>query len=235
MPDFSKRSDQQEILDRPDIPFEDILLNMHELNTINRLLGGHHITCQGVRAIISASGAPRDHVWRICEIGCGNGNNITAIHNWCKANKINAQFIGIDISDACIAAGERSLAGAYTRFIASDYRTVIFDEKPDIIFSSLFCHHFTNTQLHEQLLWLQLHAGRGFFINDLQRHPLAFYSIRLLTRIFSNSYLVKHDAPVSVMRGFSRSEWIVLLKRARIDNFSIKWRWAFRWLIVIVN
>jgi 2-polyprenyl-3-methyl-5-hydroxy-6-metoxy-1,4-benzoquinol methylase len=235
MPDFSKRSDQQEILDQPDIPFEDILINMQELNTINSLLGGHRITCNGVNEIISASGRPPQYTWRICEIGCGNGNNITAIHKWCNTNKINAQFIGIDISEACIGAGERSPAAAYTRFIASDFRAVKFDEQPDIIFSSLFCHHFSNSQLHEQLVWLRQHARLGFFINDLHRHPLAFYSIRLLTGIFSNSYLVKHDAPVSVLRGFKRHELLSLLQQAQIDKFSLKWRWAFRWLIVIVN
>ncbi len=235
MPDFSKRSDQPEILDRPDIPFKDILINMQELNTINRLLGGHRITCKGVHEIISASNLPCDHIWRICEIGCGNGNNITAIYKWCKANKIRAEFIGIDISEACIAAGEQSPAAAYTRFIASDYRLVTFDKKPDIIFSSLFCHHFSDEQLGNQLSWLHRNAGCGFFINDLHRHPLAFYSIRLLTRIFSRSYLVKYDAPLSVLRGFTRKEWLNLFQQAQIDNFNIKWKWAFRWLIVIVN
>ncbi len=235
MPDYSKRSDRLEILDRPDVPFGDILLNMKELNTINRLLGGHRITCKGIERIISSSARPKDYKWRICEIGCGNGNNITAIHNWCQANHIRAEFVGIDISEACIAAGQQSAAAAYTNFIASDYRTAQLDQPPDIIFSSLFCHHFSDQQLVEQLVWLKQNARYGFFINDLHRHFLAFHSIRILTAVFSNSYLVKHDAPVSVLRGFRRKEWLQLFRNAGIDNFSIKWQWAFRWLIVIVN
>ena len=86
--------------------------------------------------------------------------------------------------------------------------------------------------LVQQLQWMKLHAATGFFINDLQRHPLAYYSIKLLTRLFSRSYLVKHDAPLSVARGFSRAEWEQLFSTAGLQSFIIQWRWAFRYLII---
>ncbi|WP_431211923.1 hypothetical protein ACQ86N_40085 [Puia sp. P3] len=75
-------------------------------------------------------------------------------------------------------------------------------------------------------------AGTGWFINDLHRHPLAWGSIRLLTRLFSGSYLVKNDAPLSVLRGFSRSEWQRILQAAGIGGYTLRWKWAFRWLVV---
>ena len=76
---------------------------------------------------------------------------------------------------------------------------------------------------------------KGFFINDLQRHPFAYHSIKMLTKLFSRSYLVKNDGPVSVLRGFRRREWVQLLHEAGITNYSIRWRWAFRYLIVVKN
>lgn len=72
----------------------------------------------------------------------------------------------------------------------------------------------------------------GFFVNDLQRHPVAYYSIQLLTGIFSKSYLVKHDAPLSVARGFIKNELTQLLLYADIPTASVEWKWAFRYLIV---
>ncbi|MDB5252932.1 MAG: methyltransferase protein, partial [Flaviaesturariibacter sp.] len=86
-----------------------------------------------------------------------------------------------------------------------------------------------------QLQWLRENCCRGFFINDLHRHPLAYHSIRLLTRAFSRSYLVKNDAPLSVLRGFSRSDWLRVLGRARISPVGIQWKWAFRWLITSIK
>ncbi|HTE28251.1 methyltransferase domain-containing protein [Flavitalea sp.] len=235
MPDFSKRSYQKELLDQDDIPFRDILRNMEELNMVNHLLGGHSITCKGIRQILNARHRPDDHEWLICEIGCGNGNNLAVIYEWCRGRNIKARFIGIDINPNCIASTKPAKTGGKTTYITSDYQRVNFIQKPDIIFSSLFCHHFTDEQMTDQLLWLKNNSIDGFFINDLHRHPFAFYSIRLLTMAFSRSYLVKNDAPLSVLRGFSKSDWLRLMRSAGIDNFSIKWKWAFRWLIVIVN
>jgi hypothetical protein len=236
MPDFSTRSNKKELLDASDIPFTDILRNMQELNTVNHLLGGHSITCEGLNSIIKRKSKPDpEQPWTVCEIGCGNGNNLVVLHNWCIRNKIPVSFIGIDINQNCIAAAESTTAALKPQLIVGDYRKVIFGKKPDVIFSSLFCHHFTDEELCEQLNWMKNNCTEGSFINDLQRHPFAYFSIKALTRIFSRSYLVKNDAPLSVLRGFTSSEWKRILVTARIDNFYLKWKWAFRWLIVIVN
>ncbi|HTE11556.1 MAG TPA: hypothetical protein VK645_11305, partial [Chitinophagaceae bacterium] len=80
--------------------------------------------------------------------------------------------------------------------------------------------------------WMHENAGIGFFINDLHRHFLAYYSIKILTGLFSKSYLVKNDAPLSVQRGLIKKEWEGLLKQSVLDNYSIEWKWAFRWLII---
>jgi hypothetical protein len=117
-------------------------------------------------------------------------------------------------------------------FEISDYRNMNLTIKPDIIFSSLFCHHFEDDDLKEQLQWMRLNSRWGFFINDLHRHFLAYYSIQILTRLFSKSYLVKNDAPLSVARGFTKNEWQKLLKEVGMQEARISWRWAFRHLIV---
>ena len=51
MPDFKTRSKKKELLDRDDIPFEDIKKNMQELEVINSKLGGHKITVSGIKKI----------------------------------------------------------------------------------------------------------------------------------------------------------------------------------------
>jgi hypothetical protein len=122
------------------------------------------------------------------------------------------------------------------QLVVSDYRLVSFrEEKPDIIFSSLFCHHFTNAHLIDMLQWMKANSGTGFFINDLHRHPLAYYSIKTITALFSKSYLVKNDAPLSVLRGFTKQDWLTLLKTAGIRKYSITWKWAFRYLVRVKN
>lgn len=227
---FSKRSNQPELLDSDNIPFADIRKNMQELDFINTWLGGHAITLAGVKAL--SIGRKQLNV---CEIGCGGGDNLAAIDRWAARNKIEVSYIGIDINPACIAVAKERLAAMDAELITSDYRTVQFERQPDIIFSSLFCHHFTNEELVKQLQWMQQQSRLGFFINDLHRHPAAYYSIKWLTAIFSRSYLVKNDAPLSVLRGFARREWLELCKAAGIADVSLNWKWAFRWLVFVKN
>ena len=231
MPDFSKRSYQPELLDDPSIPFEDIRLNMQELEFINTRLGGHAITLEGVLSLMG-----KRKIIHICEIGCGGGDNLKAIEKHCLKIGVDARFTGIDIKDACIRYARQNTRNIRKiDFITSDYRNAQFTEKPDIIFSSLFCHHFTDEQVKEIIEWNYRNAKLGFFINDLHRHPLAWHSIRLLSKAFSKSYLVKNDAPLSVRRGFTRPDWQRIFDEVGIAglNPNIQWKWAFRWLITV--
>ena len=229
MIDYNKRSYKKELLDRSDIPFQDIADNMRELNIINTNLGGHLITISGLKALLGTKKEVS-----ICEIGCGGGDNINALAAFCTKHKIEATFTGIDINADCIAFARNNNHVASANFIISDYKLTCFgNNKPDIIFSSLFCHHFTDEEIIQMLHWMKKNSSLGFFINDLQRNRLAYFSIKYITRFFSKSYLVKNDAPLSVLRGFTKTEWKNILSKAGINNYTIKWKWAFRFLITV--
>ena len=228
MINLSHRSYQKELMDGDDIPFAAMAQTLKELNIVNTRLGGHAITLRGVRKFAN----DKTHL-TICEIGCGGGDNLFAIYKYCQKNNIPVDFIGIDMNAECIAFAKQQYPQLPCRWICSDYALVDFDDmKPDIIFSSLFCHHFTDEQMVQMLQWLQTNSSRGFFINDLHRHWLAFYLIKYITRFFSRSYLVKNDASLSVARSFRKKDWNDLFARAGVRLHSIKWQWAFRWLVV---
>jgi 2-polyprenyl-3-methyl-5-hydroxy-6-metoxy-1,4-benzoquinol methylase len=230
MPSFQQRSYQKELLDGNNIPFPDIKRNMQELDFINRKLGGHDITLDGIVALIQQTPVMNQQL-KIVEIGCGGGDNLRAIKEWATHINLPVVLLGIDINEECITFAQRQQRNSGIQFIHSDYRLTGFESKPDIVFSSLFCHHFTDDELVEQLQWMHEKSALGFFINDLHRHPLAYYSIKIMTQLFSRSYLVKNDAPLSVQRGFKRTDWEKLFQQAGIENYTCTWRWAFRWLV----
>jgi SAM-dependent methyltransferase len=232
MPDFSKRSHQQELLDRDDIPFADIKKNMQELDFINTHLGGHKITLSGFKSLLKNQPVLKSKTISVLEIGCGGGDNLRVIRKFCERNKIQTRLTGVDINPHCIEFARSRKENNGIGFIDSDYKLVKLEEKPDIVFSSLFCHHFNDEELKEIFSWMKENSAIGFFVNDLHRNPFAYYSIKWLTKIFSKSYLVKNDAPLSVMRGFKKAELKNLFEQVSLNHAVLKWKWAFRWLMV---
>jgi 2-polyprenyl-3-methyl-5-hydroxy-6-metoxy-1,4-benzoquinol methylase len=232
MNNFKTRSFQKELLDSENVPFEDIALNMKELNFINTFLGGHKISIDGCKKLISTSSS---QTFSVCEVGCGGGDNMQAIQSFAIKKNININWIGIDLNQYCIDYAKKTNKQLNAHWIINNYKKVTFENKPDIIFCSLFTHHLNGEELIEFLQWCKKNAKLGFFINDLQRNPIAFWSIKILTLFFSNSYLVQHDAPLSVKRGFLKKEWNAVLSQLDFNNFSVKWKWAFRHLIIVNN
>lgn len=231
MINLQQRSYQKELMDADNIPFAAIAQTLKELNIINTRLGGHAITLDGVMLLTENKKS-----LVICEIGCGGGDNLFAIYKYCLRKDIPVSFIGIDMNPECIAFARQQYPQLPCEWICSDYALAdLSGKEPDIIFSSLFCHHFTDEQLVQMLKWLNKNSSVGFFINDLHRHWLAYYLIKYITMFFSKSYLVKNDACLSVARSFRKSEWRNLFQQAGVTLYSIRWKWAFRWLVTGKN
>ena len=244
---FNQRSYEAELLDNEDIPTEDLFQNLRELDFINHWLGGHSVVLDGIKYFINSKKINNSEISInndisnisenifIYEIGSGGGDNLRAIGYFLDKKKVSHKLGGVDLKEDCVRFAENFQPKKHPiNYQIADYQLSTFTEsKPDIIFNSLFCHHFKDEELIKMLQWMHQNATIGFLIADLHRHPLAYYSILWLTQLFSKSYLVKNDAPLSVLRGFSRKEWIALLEKAGIENYKIKWKWAFRWLILV--
>lgn len=224
-PDLSQRSQTAEWLDAPDIPTRDLWRNLEELETINRLLGGHAVTLSGIKELLKQ----KHPTLRIVDIGCGGGDTLKAIAHWAEKAQKPLQLTGVDLKPDCLSFAQKSCEGLEIDWICADYREL--KGEYDIVLTSLFCHHLDEIQLLEFLTWARQIAQKGILINDLHRHSLAWWGIRLLTQFFSRSYLVKHDAPLSVWRGFARNELEEALAKTGWAA-EVKWCWAFRYRVL---
>ncbi|MCG9880347.1 MAG: methyltransferase domain-containing protein [Bacteroidia bacterium] len=231
MNSFKQRSYELELLDQSDIPSSDLYRNLEELNTINTLLGGHAVTLNGMASFVFEP----TKTYTVLDIGCGGGDNLRSIAIWARKKGIQLQLVGLDLKADCIEfAQKRCKDFEEISFVCSDYKSFLAEPKHryDIILNSLFCHHFKEKDLAELFTYMRENSDLGFFVNDLHRNPLAYYSIKWITQFFSRSYLIKNDACLSVKRGFSREELKQLLPETAFKNIKITWKWAFRWLIV---
>lgn len=230
---FTQRSYEPELLDSPNIHRELLFRNLRELDFINRTLGGHSISLSGIKQLLT----DKSKTYHIIDIGCGGGDAMKEIARWAERHEYKVVLTGVDMNADCIDFTKKA-CDAFSNItgVVMDYRDFLKENKNiDIIHCSLFCHHLKDDELIELFGYMNKHARVGFVINDLERHWFAYYSIKILTRMFNGSALVKNDAPVSVLRGFKKQELESLLKKAQVQNADVAWEWAFRYLIVGKN
>ncbi len=103
----------------------------------------------------------------------------------------------------------------------------------DIVCLNTFCHHLSDTDLIKLLKQLEIQTSTAIIVNDLHRHWIAYLSITWISRLLNFSYLAKHDGPLSVLRAFRKRELIDLIKLADFNCYRIRWRWAFRWEVIL--
>jgi SAM-dependent methyltransferase len=233
---FSKRSDKTELVD--DLALDDVALrrNLQELEAVNRWLGGKSTLISALNEICQQQ--PRlltAQTITIADLGCGGGDLLRAVHEWAKAKSLNVELIGVDANPFMVRyAVEKSRAFGEIRFttvnVLSDaFKTMRFD----IVCLNTFCHHLSNADLIKLLTQLREQASTAIIVNDLHRHWIAYLSIKAIARLLDFSYLAQHDGPLSVLRAFRKCELIDFAKLAHFDCYRIRWRWAFRWQVIL--
>lgn len=235
MPNFSVRSNQLEIMDDLNCAGNVLDQTLHELEIINAWLGGNAITLDALNTLIHNHPDMQELV--IADLGCGSGDMLRIIYKWGQKKNIRLKLIGIDANPAVIAFAQKNLY-AYPQIelkvmdiFSSGFRQTSYD----IVVGTLFYHHFTDQELSIFFQRLKHQVRIGFIINDIHRHWLAYYSIQFLTRMFSKSAMVKFDAPLSVLRAFKKKELKSVLQKAEINNYTAKWKWAFRWQVIVTT
>jgi 2-polyprenyl-3-methyl-5-hydroxy-6-metoxy-1,4-benzoquinol methylase len=221
---FKHRSHTKELLDG-DVTEKDLILNLKELHSINTLLGGYAISVNAFNKIDL-------HNKNIVDIGSGGGDMLHEIYRYAQKNSIECNLYGVDLKEVCTDHAAAHLPKQLT-FITDDYRNASNHiPQIDVLHACLFTHHLSDEQIIE-LIQFSIQNKSTLIINDLERNPLAYYAIKGLTQLFSKSFLVKNDAPLSVLRGFKKKEWLAVLQQAGATNYSVQWKWAFRHQIII--
>ena len=231
-PDLAHRHPGPELMDDLTLASEDLRRNLDELEIINRWLGGYRVVLDALERLRPRFPAGRP--LRLADVGSGGGDTLRHIARWARRRGVAVELTGIDANDFMLGyARSKSRDFPEISFRQLDIFSAEFRaERFDLITASLFCHHFADADLSGFFRQWAGQAGVGVVINDLHRHGLAYHSIKWLTRLFGGSYLVRHDAPLSVARAFRRADWQRLLAAAGIARYALRWRWAFRWQVV---
>ena len=203
---FSCRSYQPEMMDADDIGFEDFQNCLRGLEIVNICALAYRPTIHWLKKALK--GVNSRQLISILDVGSGGGGMLRKISKWAQRRGREVHLTGIDLNPW----SKKSAESFTPRDMPIQYETCdIFSLDParraDFIISSIFTHHLSDSEVVKFLQWMDRHATRGWFINDLHRHPLPFYFVRYAMQIIRAGPLVANDGPISVARAFTAADW----------------------------
>lgn len=233
--DTTYRTQETEIMDDFFLEGKELQEALDKIASINRLLGGNKLTLHGLKTLLKKSDATK--IITIADIGCGNGDMLRMLANYGKKNNLNLTLIGIDANAFTIN---------YARKLSTEYPNIeyvcvdIFSDdfsaiEYDIVLCTLTLHHFSNEEILNIMTTFNKNANIGIVINDLHRSKLAYLLFEKVCAVFKLNKMSREDGLISILRGFKKKELENFSKKLDLKNYTINWKWAFRYQWIIAK
>ena len=215
MPDFSKRDTTPELMDTEAVSYEELRGVLKELTRANELSLAYRPTLAFFKRLAREGRLPYDRPVIVIDAASGYGDMARKVDAWAAKNGVSLDITGVDMNpSAARAAAEAAAPDRPLHWVTAN----LFDFRPargaDIIMSSLFTHHLGDAELVRFIRWMEENARIGWFINDIERHPLPYYFLKFAFWATRRHRFMHHDGPVSVASAFTRRDWARLLREA---------------------
>ena len=228
MPDFSKRDATPELMDTEPVSYEDFRTCLAQLAFINGLTFAYRPTLGFFRELKRKGLLPADRRILVLDAGSGYGDMGRKLDRWAETNGLQLEIIGVDMNPwSARSAGEATAPGRPLHWVTANLFDYDCGECPGIVISSIFTHHLPHESLVRFLRWMEENARIGWFINDLERHPVPYYALKSAFWATRRHRFIRHDGPVSVASAFKKRDWVQALKDAAIPEGAAR---IERWL-----
>lgn len=234
-----KRSAEKEMMDLPGNPKDLLVEDLRNLRNINRYLGGYRGVMKGLKRLVAEHKMSR---FSLLDVGTGSADIPRVIVQWARDRGIEARIIALEpeavTAQEAVILTQRQTNPPFIPLLqrgkegdfrcsrisvvrgdgnAPPFRAASFD----FVLASQVLHHFPEETIVALLrTWSRL-VRRSIIVSDLVRHPVAYYGIRLVTKVFTRNVMTLTDAPLSVQRAYTMAEWHELFRRAEIGPFQV--------------
>lgn len=233
---FATRTRAPEMMDDFSIQDARLTVALENLRGVNRLLGGYRTTLAGLAPYLRARRGERVH---LLDLGTGVADLPEYLVRWGARHGAHVEVTAVDANEATVAYAAARVRARLPEALAARVHLQVGDALAlpaakgayDVAIAATFMHHLTMEEAAALLREMNRVARDGLLVNDLQRHAAAYAAIWALSRLLPVSPMFRHDAPLSVQKGFRRAELERLARQAGLEGARISWHWAFRWLL----
>ncbi len=217
----------RELMDDPRVDREELSLALRYIRGVNRWLGGQAALLGHLQRW--SRRWTRGQRITLLDIATGSADLPIAARRWALRAGFDLRVTGVDVHETTLELAREHVEQAGPEISAGielervDALRLMDRFRPrsfDYAHAGLFLHHLPELDVLTVLRIMDRLAERGVVWNDLRRSRLSHAFITLAT--LGQPEMVKHDARVSVLAGFTRGEALSLARR--VDLTYCRWR-----------
>lgn len=197
-----RRRHDPELMDAPGLPEAEVADAYATLRRVNRQFFGGRGPMAKELDRFAREDRPAG-TSTVLDVGSGSGDLARFAQDHMAGRGIAARAIALDRDRTALALASRE--GLPT--VRGDALALPFaDRSIDVVTAVKFAHHFHGTGPARLIAEMARVASRRVLVLDIRRHWLAYVGFVAWSRVFTRNRLVRHDGPLSVLRGFTRNE-----------------------------
>ncbi len=210
-PDFSRRANLIEKMDRPDCPEDQLFRTLDQFEQVNRLFSRYRTLLNHYLLADMAQNPAHPH--RMVDLGAGGCDIGRWLIRQCRRRGLSLTITAIE-RDSRVARYARAACQSYPEIeiLEQDIRDALPLDDVDYVFANHLLHHLPNDACATLIQRLDHAALRRYLLSDIIRSPWAFLGFALSTAPFFHDSFIVADGLASIRRGLTLAEARALLR-----------------------
>jgi len=209
--------------------------NLRDLARVNRWLGGTSLSWRAISPLLGSTDEGRP--LRVIDVGTGSADIPRCLLGRAASRGLALDVVATDVRAEIVelARAAGSVPGLTIEQASAD-RIDAREGAYDVSHASMVVHHLDPPEAIRTLTEMGRVARQAVIINDLDRTWLWWSGAWLLSHLLTGNPYTRHDAPLSVRRGYRSDELVGLARRAGLRPVaSYRTRPGYRYALVFVH
>jgi 2-polyprenyl-3-methyl-5-hydroxy-6-metoxy-1,4-benzoquinol methylase len=202
---------------------------LRDIARLNALFGGTRAVMEALVPLFRAAARDagcgmRDARWTLLDVGTGSGDIARAAVAAARRHGLELTPLGIDLNRT---AARLARSGGLAMIVADGSRLPLGPRSVDVVVASQVLHHLPRPAAVRWIAAFDRMARRAVVLADLRRSRVAMGGVWAASFGLGMSSVTRHDAVVSLRRGYTRREFDALLVAAGVPARA-RYRPGFR-------
>jgi len=218
------RIESEELLDEENAPYDEMARSLRDLRRINRYAGGQRVYDQ-LLARVARNDAP---AMSVLDLGTGTSDLVLN-----AARRRPLKPVGLDFRIEHLLYGREDGRLPLPLVTGDAMRLPFKPDSIDVLTSSHFFHHFSETENVALLNESVRVARRAVVVTDTRRHRAPLLFVQLLAAFRLVGRITRFDAPASVRQGYTIPEVDRIASRVHCSRYEILTLLPFRFGLIL--